>query len=87
MSGIFHYPSTCQLSFLFYDRLWVGAMYRVGDAVGGLLQIQLSNQLRVGYSYDVTASDLSTFNNGTHEILVSYDFNFGRGKVRSPRYF
>ena len=82
-------PLSIDLSaqFLFYDRLWVGAMYRLGDAVGGLVQIQLSNQLRVGYSYDVTASDLSTFNNGTHEILVSYDFNFGRGKVRSPRYF
>ncbi len=72
---------------LFFDRLWVGAMYRIGDAVGGLVQIQLSNQLRVGYSYDVTASELNTFNNGTHEVLVSYDFNFGRGKVRSPRYF
>ncbi len=76
---------TAQL--LFYNRFWVGAMYRVGDAVGAIMQIQLTNQLRVGYSYDVSANDLSTFNNGTHEILVGWDFNFGRGKVRSPRYF
>lgn len=76
---------TAQL--LFYDRLWVGAMYRVGDAVGGMMQIQITNQLKVGYSYDITATDLGAYNNGTHEVLVSYDFNFGRGKVRSPRYF
>ena len=73
--------------FLFYERLWLGAMYRVGDAVGGMLQMQITNQLKIGYAYDITASDLGAYNNGTHEILVSYDFNFGRGKVRSPRYF
>ncbi|WP_321286555.1 type IX secretion system membrane protein PorP/SprF [uncultured Sunxiuqinia sp.] len=73
--------------FLFYDRLWLGAMYRVGDAFGGMLQLQITNQLRVGYSYDVTTTDIGVYNNGTHEILVRYDFNFGRGKVRSPRYF
>jgi type IX secretion system PorP/SprF family membrane protein len=73
--------------FLFYDRLWLGAMYRVGDALGGMLQVQISNQLKVGYAYDVTATELGTYNNGTHEILVSYDFNFGRDKVKSPRYF
>ncbi len=76
---------TAQL--LFYNKLWVGAMYRVGDAVGAIMQVQLTNQLRVGYSYDVSANELSTFNNGTHEILIGWDFNFGRGKVRSPRYF
>ena len=73
--------------FLFYDKLWLGAMYRVGDAVGGMLQLQVTNQLKIGYAYDVTASDLGAYNNGTHEVLVSYDFNFGRGRVKSPRYF
>jgi type IX secretion system PorP/SprF family membrane protein len=73
--------------FLFYEKLWLGAMYRVGDALGGMMQMQVTNQLKVGYAYDITATDLGAYNNGTHEILVSYDFNFGRGKVRSPRYF
>ncbi|MGQ8337059.1 PorP/SprF family type IX secretion system membrane protein [Sunxiuqinia sp. A32] len=76
---------TAQL--LFYERLWLGAMWRVGDAVGLMMQLQLTSQLRVGYSYDVSANALSTFNNGTHEILIGWDFNFGRGRVRSPRYF
>ena len=74
-------------TFLFYDRLWLGAMYRVGDSFGGLLQIQLTNQLKLGYSYDLPINKLGAYNNGTHEIMVIFDFDFGRGRVRSPRYF
>ncbi|MGQ7868135.1 PorP/SprF family type IX secretion system membrane protein [Sunxiuqinia sp. sy24] len=73
--------------FLFYERLWLGAMYRLGDALGGMMQVQITKQLKVGYAYDITATKLGTYNNGTHEVLVSYDFNFGRDKVISPRYF
>lgn len=74
-------------NFLFYDRLWIGAMYRVGDSFGGLFQLQVTNQLKIGYSYDLSVSGLGAYNSGTHEIMVSYDFNLGAGKVRSPRYF
>lgn len=73
--------------FLIYERLWLGAMYRVGDAFGALLQVQITNQIRAGYSYDLSTSQLGAFNGGTHEISLSYDFNFGRGRVKSPRYF
>lgn len=74
-------------TFLFYDRLWIGAMYRLGDSFGGLFQLQVTNQVKIGYSYDLSTSRLGAYNKGTHEIMVSYDFNFGRGRVRSPRYF
>ncbi len=73
--------------FLFYDKLWLGAMCRLGDSFGGLLQLQVTSQMKIGYSYDLTISRLGAFNNGTHEIMVSYDFSYGRGKMRSPRYF
>jgi type IX secretion system PorP/SprF family membrane protein len=74
-------------TFLFYERLWLGAMYRVGDSFGGLLQLQATEQLKIGYSYDLQINKLGVYNNGTHEIMVTFDFNFGRGRVRSPRYF
>lgn len=74
-------------TFLFYDRLWLGAMYRFGDSFGGLFQIQVTDQLKIGYSYDLSINQLSAYNNGTHEIMIVYDFNFGQGKIRSPRYF
>lgn len=74
-------------TFLFYDRLWLGGMYRLGDSFGGLFQLQVTNPLKIGYSYDFPASRLGAFNKGTHEIMVSVDFNLTKGKIRSPRYF
>ncbi|HAH23066.1 MAG TPA: hypothetical protein DCL77_04770 [Prolixibacteraceae bacterium] len=74
-------------TFMFYDRLWLGAMYRLGDSFGGLFQLQVTNQMKIGYSYDFPISRLGAYNNGTHEIMVSFDFNLVNGKVRSPRYF
>ena len=74
-------------TFLFYDRLWVGAMLRVGDSFGGLFQLQVTNQIKFGYSYDLPINKLGAYNNGTHELMISYDFNPRSGRVRSPRYF
>ncbi len=75
------------VAFLLYDRLWLGAMFRPGDSYGAMLQVQATKQIKVGYSYDLTTSDLGAFSKGTHEVMVTYDFDFGRGRVRSPRYF
>jgi hypothetical protein len=74
-------------TFVFFDRLWLGGMWRLGDSFGGLFQLQLSNQVKLGYSYDLPYSRLGAFNKGTHEIMVCFDFNLGRKKIRSPRYF
>jgi type IX secretion system PorP/SprF family membrane protein len=74
-------------TFLFYDRLWLGAMCRLGDSFGGLFQLRVTNQIKIGYSYDLSISGLGAYNKGTHEIMVSYDFDLSRGRMRSPRYF
>jgi type IX secretion system PorP/SprF family membrane protein len=74
-------------TFLFYDRLWLGAIYRVGDSFAGLFQLQVTNQLKIGYSYDIPINQLGAYNNGTHEVMISYDLNLKPERVRSPRYF
>lgn len=92
-SFLYRYVSNAPLSFdlngtfMFYDRLWLGAMYRLGESFGAMVQIQATNQLKIGYSYDLPISRLGAYNKGTHEIMLSFDFNFNRGRVRSPRYF
>ncbi|WP_439183197.1 PorP/SprF family type IX secretion system membrane protein [Carboxylicivirga taeanensis] len=74
--------------FLIKETYWLGATYRVGDAVALIGNIKLSRQLMVGYSYDFTVSELNNYNNGSHEIILSYDFDgFLKNKVKSPRYF
>jgi len=82
-------PVSVELSaaVLLQDRLWLGGMFRFGDAAGAMVKFNLTNQLSVGYSYDYTLSELSPFNQGTHEVFISYDFMRRNRKTLSPRYF
>lgn len=82
-------PASAELSgaVLLHDKFWLGGMYRFGDSVGGLIKFDISKQLSIGYSYDLTQSGLRPYNLGTHEIFVSYDIAFKNNKILSPRYF
>lgn len=82
-------PLSLDLSanFLLRDRIWFGAMYRVGNSVGALGQYQINDQFRVGYAFDLTTTQLGAYNAGTHEIMLSYDFRFIKGRTVTPRYF
>lgn len=73
--------------FLIKDKFWIGAGHRIGDSFSALMKLQLTDQLKMGYAYDYTISKLSTYNYGTHEIMLSYDFIFKKDKILSPRYF
>lgn len=75
------------VNFLFIDRFWVGGMYRFKAAWGIMLQFQINDQLRFGYSLDLSTYEIQIYNNGTHEFMLSYDFGYNRTKIRSPRYF
>jgi type IX secretion system PorP/SprF family membrane protein len=69
------------------DVIGIGASYRTGDAVIGILELQANESLKVGYAYDVTISPLKYYNNGTHEILLRYEFSNNKSKIKSTRYF
>lgn len=72
---------------ILHDKLWLGAMYRLTESVGGIVRFDLTNQLSLGYSYDMTQSRLKNYNQGTHEVFLSYDFEFRNKKILSPRFF
>ncbi|HCE58423.1 MAG TPA: hypothetical protein DER09_11470 [Prolixibacteraceae bacterium] len=59
----------------FRERFWLGGMVRFGDAFGIVAQFQATPKMLIGYSYDITTSELNVFSNGTHEIMFSYDLN------------
>lgn len=74
--------------FLYKGKYWIGTSYRMGDAIALLLDMKITDQLMVGYSYDITLSKLSGYSKGSHELLLSFDFDrFVSKKVKSPRYF
>jgi type IX secretion system PorP/SprF family membrane protein len=82
-------PMTMDLNanFLIREKLWIGAMYRLNNSFGGILQYQFTPQFKVGYAYDMTNNELRNYNNGTHEIMISFELNFKKEKVQNPRYF
>ena len=57
----------------FDDMLFAGVSYRHAESVIGLLGVQYSNFV-LAYSYDFTLSDIQTYSNGSHEILLAYQF-------------
>jgi len=75
-------------SFLLYDRVWMGATYRLKNSYGLIFQFNVNDQLKFGYSYDQTTFHPTQVNSGTHEFMISYDFVYGRrGRQVTPRYF
>jgi len=73
-------------SFLFVNRLWLGASYRTENAVSIMTEINIAENFRIGYSYDIWFNELKASNQGSHEIRLSYDFNVKR-RMLTPRYF
>lgn len=74
-------------NFLFFDKFWLGAMYRHTDAVGALAQYHLTNELSVGYSFDYPLSTLRNYSGGSHEVMIGFEFGNQLKGIRSPRYF
>jgi len=72
----------------FQDVLGLGMSYRTGDAVVAMVEIQVMPQLRIGYAYDYTISDLKSYNRGTHEIMLRLEIGSSKSeRVMSPRYY
>ncbi len=56
----------------FNNRFWIGGSYRLEDAIVILAGLNITPNLRLGYSYDMTTSDLKDYSSGTHEIMLGY---------------
>ena len=69
------------------DLVWVGVSFRPVNAVVALLQLQLTDQLSMGYGYDITLGELSSIESGSHEFMLNYRFRFSQKDIISPRYF
>jgi len=69
------------------DVVSIGAQYRTSADIGAMIEVQASPQIRIGYSYDRSTTPLKSFNSGSHEIMLRYEFGFDKGKILSPRYF
>jgi type IX secretion system PorP/SprF family membrane protein len=76
------------LNALFSEVLWLGVSWRSMSDIDALIELQLTDQLLLGYSYDfASTTDLSRVNSGSHELMLNYRFRYAKNKVVTPRYF
>jgi type IX secretion system PorP/SprF family membrane protein len=73
-------------NFLFSEKFSIGLAYRWDDSVSGLIGLQVTESLNIGYAYDLTTSNYQNYNSGTHEVMLRYDI-FKNLKLKSPRFF
>ena len=66
---------------LYNKKFWAGVTYRTGEAVVGMIGIELFEGFRVGYSYDVQTTALINHNQGSHEFVLNYCFKIGVEKA------
>jgi len=77
-------------NFLFNEKFWLGGSYRFSGeqkAIGALVDFQVTDQFRVGYTYEIPTGEIRPYTSGSHEILLMYEFKFMKRKQKSPRYF
>jgi len=72
---------------IFFDKFWVGGMYRTNKTMAAIVQWVIKDQFRLGYAIEYpTSADINQF--GTHELMLSYEFDlYKRASVTPPRYF
>lgn len=75
---------------LFDNKVEFGVGYRLDDAISGMVNFKATPELRIGYAYDHTISNLGPFSSGSHEVFILYDLSIlglKKGYDKSPRFF
>lgn len=74
----------CQ--FIYKKKVALGTIIRTNGNLSAIFQIQANRQLRIGYSYGYELSELSSYQHGSHEVVLMYNFRYIVDVV-NPRYF
>lgn len=91
---------------LLKETIWIGGFYRSSfdlykkdylqsglskqNAIGAILEVFATENLRIGYSYDYSLNKLRDYNYGSHEISVGFYINRknanGNGQLRCYKF-
>ncbi|MEN2280514.1 type IX secretion system membrane protein PorP/SprF [Algoriphagus sp. SE2] len=88
--------------FLFYDRIWLGGSFRSNmklgknnlpenlnqrNAVAAIIEIFVTERLRLGYAYDHSLNVLSDYKNNSHELSVGFYMIPRKAIMNNQRWF
>ena len=74
------------VSALFYKRFWLGLSFRNTTNIVIMTDINVTDYMRIGYAFDYNYDKLGTYNKGSHEVFIGFDFDVKKEKTISPRY-
>jgi type IX secretion system PorP/SprF family membrane protein len=74
-------------NFLFEEVFWVGVSYRFNRSVDWILELQITDQFRLGYSYTTAFGPIRQAELGSHELYLNYRFKMLTKGVVTPRNF
>lgn len=76
-------------NFMINEKFTLGAAYRWDAAFSGLFGFQITDQFMIGLAYDkeTTALGNTTFNDGSFEVMMRYEFKSNYKNVIAPRFF
>jgi type IX secretion system PorP/SprF family membrane protein len=69
------------LTLMYNKKIWGGVSYRTGEAIIGMVGLELMENLKVGYAYDFATSAITKYSSGSHEVLINYCFKIGVEKA------
>jgi len=84
-SGLLRYMFNAPFSFdintriIYNHQVWAGVSYRYLDAIALLIGFE-RGFFGIGYSYDINTSALSTYNSGSHEVVLIFKTSKQRGR-------
>lgn len=74
-------------NFLFNERFVLGVAWRWDAAMSALAGFQVSDQIFIGYAYDMETTRLANYNSGSHEIFLRFELFNRVNRIISPRFF
>lgn len=63
---------TGMLRYTYDNKYWLGFLYRSDDAIGIAAGIKIKDRVNIGYGFDYTLSNLSNYQVGSHEVMLSF---------------
>ncbi len=67
-------------SVLLNKVFWLGASVRSSKAIVGILEYNITDFVRVGYSYDFSFGAIRSYTTGSHELFLGFDVSVAKKK-------
>lgn len=78
--------SDFNLSAVLRDRLLVGFTYRTDKSMEGIVHMQVTERLNLGYAYDYMSAPVRGYIGGSHELVMGFDLYQLESKFHTPRF-